>query len=298
MRITYYNAAGTWISSDQSAAGFAIIPDEETQHTTADLDSWDGHSLACQLDTAKLTVSASDLSIASLGPPQRSRCAATFQARPPAASRRGGASGSSRSWSSIWEPTQPLSPMSMRLRAATPSPRRCDQCLAAAERLFRASHSERRRHLEAPLRRPALPHLRERRPADCRDRRARALDDLHVDIESGHDRGRERAADPGRPGWHRQGDRRDVRHRGRHAHRHLLRQRQRLARDLQRRRHRHEWYCAHHRLRLLRQPARPDRAAGLARGRQERCSALVLQRRPADRRRLPRQVRPTPPTRS
>jgi RHS repeat-associated protein len=68
VRVRYYNAAGTWIGTDESNAGFAIIPDEEVQHTTTDLGSWDGHGLACELDTARLTAEATDLAIASLGP--------------------------------------------------------------------------------------------------------------------------------------------------------------------------------------------------------------------------------------
>ena len=67
-RITYFNAAGTQIASDDSAAGFAILPDADPQHTSCDLGSWDGHSLVCQLDDGKLTASVSDLAISSLGP--------------------------------------------------------------------------------------------------------------------------------------------------------------------------------------------------------------------------------------
>lgn len=67
-RVTYYNAAGTSIGADSSDAGFAILPDADPQHTTSDLDSWDGHTFAGELDTGKLTASVTDLAISSLGP--------------------------------------------------------------------------------------------------------------------------------------------------------------------------------------------------------------------------------------
>lgn len=67
-RVTYFNAAGTQIGSDDSATGFAILPDNEVQHTTTDLGSWDGHSLGCRLDDGKLIASVTDLTIVSLGP--------------------------------------------------------------------------------------------------------------------------------------------------------------------------------------------------------------------------------------
>jgi RHS repeat-associated protein len=68
VKVTYYNAADMLIGFDQSQTGFAVLPDNEEQHTTTDLGSWDGHSLGCRLDDAKLTASVSDLAIASLGP--------------------------------------------------------------------------------------------------------------------------------------------------------------------------------------------------------------------------------------
>jgi hypothetical protein len=67
-RVTYFNAAGTQIALDNSNADFAILPDNEVQHTTTDLGSWDGHDLGCRLDDGKLTASVTDLAIASLGP--------------------------------------------------------------------------------------------------------------------------------------------------------------------------------------------------------------------------------------